>query len=277
MFEVGIHLPQYGRVAGAEAIGRAAKLAEERGFAGLWVSDHLVQPADQNYPSPYLYDPMVTLTWAAALTSEIGLGTSVLVAPQHNPLEAANQLASLDNLSGGRLTVGVGVGWSAGEYAALGYDFGDRGDRLDEMLDLWRTVWSDDPATFHGRFTHFDDLRVLPQPAHDIPIWVGGSGPRARRRAVEKGDGFHLIGLGPDEVRAPIEALRAERPEPEFTISLRTGWDPQGMDPDRIRDERDRYEAAGVSYVVAAPWRNDLDDWLRSMELLADLVGLEPR
>ena len=277
MFEVGIHLPQYGRVAGAEAIGRAAKLAEERGFAGLWVSDHLVQPVAQDYPSPYLYDPMVTLTWAAALTSEIGLGTSVLVAPQHNPLEAANQLASLDNLSGGRLTVGVGVGWSAGEYAALGYDFGDRGDRLDEMLDLWRTVWRDDPATFHGRFTHFDDLRVLPQPAHDIPIWVGGSGPRARRRAVEKGDGFHLIGLDPDEVRVPIEALRAERPEPEFTISLRTGWDPQGMDHDRIRDEHERYEAAGVSYVVAAPWRNDLDDWLRSMELLADLVGLEPR
>ncbi len=78
-------------------------------------------------------------------------------------------------------------------------------------------------------------------------------------------------------MRAPIEALRAERPEPEFTISLRTGWDPQGMDHDRIRDERERYEAAGVSYVVAAPWRNDLDDWLRSMELLADLVGLEPR
>ena len=277
MLQVGIHLPQYGRVAGAEAIGRAAKLAEERGFAGLWVSDHLVQPADQDYPSPWLYDPMVTLTWAAALTSAIGLGTSVLVAPQHNPLEAANQLASLDNLSGGRLTVGVGVGWSAGEYAALGYEFGDRGDRLDEMLDLWRTVWRDDPATFHGRFTHFEDLRVLPQPAHDIPVWVGGAGPRAHRRAVEKGDGFHLIGLDPDEVRTPIEALRAERPEPGFTISLRTGWDPQGMDHDRIRDERERYESAGVSYVVAAPWRNDLDDWLRSMELLADLVGLEPR
>ena len=277
MIEVGIHLPQYGRVAGAEAMGRAARFAEARGFAGLWVSDHLVQPADQGYPSPYLFDPLVALTWAAAQTSSIGLGTSVLVAPQHNPLELANQLASLDHLSGGRLTVGVGVGWSAGEYAALGYEFGDRGDRLDEMLDLWRVVWRDDPASFHGRFTSFDDLRVLPKPAHEIQIWVGGSGPRARRRAVEKGDGFHLIGLDPDEVRAPIEALRAERPDPGFRISLRTGWDPQGMDHGRIRDERERYEAAGVSYVVAAPWRNDLDAWLRSMEQLADLVGLEPR
>lgn len=78
-------------------------------------------------------------------------------------------------------------------------------------------------------------------------------------------------------MRAPIEALRAERPEPAFTISLRTGWDPRGMEHDRIRDERERYEAAGVGYVVAAPWRNALDDWLRSMEELADLVGLDPR
>lgn len=186
MFEVGIHLPQYGRVAGAEAIGRAAKLAEERGFAGLWVSDHLVQPADQNYPSPYLYDPMVTLTWAAALTSEIGLGTSVLVAPQHNPLEAANQLASLDNLSGGRLTVGVGVGWSAGEYAALGYDFGDRGDRLDEMLDLWRTVWRDDPATFHGRSPTSTTCGCCPSPptksrSGSAARGPGPAGGRSRR------------------------------------------------------------------------------------------------
>jgi len=90
VLEVGIHLPQYGPVAAAESIGRAARFAEERGFAGLWVSDHLVQPADQGYPSPYLFDPMVTLTWAAAVTSTIGLGTSVLVAPQHNPLELAN-------------------------------------------------------------------------------------------------------------------------------------------------------------------------------------------
>jgi probable F420-dependent oxidoreductase len=270
--QVGIHLPQYGRVSGPGAITRAAAHAEDLGFAGLWVSDHIVQPAAQDYPSPYLYDPLVTLTWAAAVTERVGLGTSVLVVPQHNPLELANSLASLDSLSGGRLTVGVGVGWSKGEFEALGYDFADRGERTDEILRLWRTVWEDDPATFHGTHHRFDDLRVLPKPAHRIPIWVGGSGARAHRRAVELGDGFHLIGMTPDEARSPIERLRAERPEPEFTISLRTGWDPQGMDHDRIRAERDGYEEAGIGYVVAAPWRTDPDDWLRSMDLLADLV-----
>lgn len=277
MFDVGIHLPQFGRASGPDAIARAARLAEDRGFAGLWVSDHVVQPAAQDYPSPYLFDPLVALTWAAALTSEIGLGTSVLVVPQRSALELANSLASLDQLSGGRLTVGVGVGWSEGEYAALGQSFGDRGDRLDEALDLWRVVWRDDPASFEGRFTSFQDLRVLPRPAHEIPVWVGGSSPRSRRRAIERGDGFHLIGLTPDEVVAPITELRAARPEPDFRISLRTGWDPQGMDRDRIRTEREAYASAGVDYVVAAPWQTDIDSWLRSMEQLADLVDLTPR
>jgi probable F420-dependent oxidoreductase len=277
MFDVGIHLPQFGRASSPDAIARAARLAEDRGFAGLWVSDHVVQPAAQDYPSPYLFDPLVALTWAAAITSEIGLGTSVLVVPQRSALELANSLASLDQLSGGRLIVGVGVGWSEGEYAALGQRFGDRGDRLDEALDLWRVVWRDDPASFEGEFTSFRDLRVLPQPAHEIPVWVGGSSARSRRRAIERGDGFHLIGLTPDEVVAPIAELRAARPEPGFRISLRTGWDPQGMDPDRIRAEREAYAAAGVDYVVAAPWRTDVDSWLRSMEQLADLVDLTPR
>lgn len=276
MLDLGIHLPQFGRAAGPQAIARAARHAEELGYAGVWVSDHVVQPASQDYPSPYLFDPIVTLTWAAAVTDTIGLGTSVLVAPQHAPLEMANTLASLDALSGGRLTVGVGVGWSAGEFEALGQSFHDRGKRLDEILDLWRTVWRDDPATFGGRHVSFEDLRVLPKPAHDIAIWVGGSGAAARRRAVERGDGFHLIGVTPDELKGPIAELRASRPEPEFVISLRTGWDPQGMDPDRISAECEAYEEAGVEYVVAAPWRNDLDGWLRSMDLLAEIIGLTP-
>ncbi|KAA0232215.1 MAG: F420-dependent glucose-6-phosphate dehydrogenase [Acidimicrobiales bacterium] len=277
MLHLGIHLPQFGRAAGPTSITRAARHAEELGYTGLWVSDHVVQPASQSYPSPYLFDPLVTLTWAAAVTTEIGLGTSVLVAPHHAPLEMANTLASLDALSGGRLTVGVGVGWSAGEFEALGQGFHDRGKRLDEIIDLWRTVWRDDPTTFHGRYVSFEELRVLPKPAHDIDIWVGGSGERARRRAVQRGEGFHFIGVTPDELRDPIAELRSARPEPDFVISLRTGWDPQGMDPDRIRAESQDYEAAGVTYVVAAPWRHDLDSWLRSMELLAEIIGLTPR
>jgi probable F420-dependent oxidoreductase len=274
---IGSHLPQYGRVASADAITRAAQHAEALGFSDVWVSDHIVHPAAQPYPSPFLYDPLLTLTWAAAATERVGLGTSVLVLPQHNPLTLANTLASLDALSMGRVTVIAGVGWSKAEFDALGYSFADRGRRTDEMLTLLRASWRDDPVSFHGEFSSFDDIRVLPKPAHEIPIWIGGSSERANARGIRAGDGFQLIGVTPLEARAPVERLRAGRPEPSFTISLRTGWDPLGMEPDRIRRELDEFAEAGIQHVVSAPWRTDLDEWLRAMEQLAAIANLESR
>lgn len=270
----GIHLPQYGRVASGESVARAARHAEDLGFSDVWVSDHVVHPAEQTYPSPFLLDPFATLSWAAAVTSTVELGTSVLVVPQHNPLWLANHLATVDTMSGGRLIVGAGVGWSQREYEALGHSFADRGRRLDEILDLLRAAWTDDPTSFHGTFYDFDDIRFLPKPARRIPIWIGGGVEAAFRRAVDKGDGFHVVGLEPAEVAPIVERLRRDRPAGSFTISARTGWDPQGMDPDLIRRERDEFEAAGVQHMVAAPWQKDLDGWLRSMDQLAALVGL---
>ncbi len=269
---VGIHLPQFGRASSPAAITEAAQLAEALGFADVWVSDHVAIPATQDYPSPYLYDPLLTLTWAAAATERVGLGTSVLVVPQHNPLALANALASLDALSGGRLTIGAGVGWSAAEFAALGHSFADRGRRMDEMLDVLRACWGPDPVDFDGQFVHLDAMKVQPKPAHRIPIWVGGGSEPAYRRAAERGDGFHAIGLDPDGAARVVERMRRDRPESSFTISLRTGWDPQGMEPDQIRRERDAFELAGIQHVVGAPWRNDAASWMRSMELLAELV-----
>ena len=271
----GIHLPQFGRAASAEAITRAARHAEALGFADVWVSDHVVQPAGQGYPSPYLYDPLMTLSWAAAATERIGLGTSVLIAAQYQPLWLANALATLDVLSGGRLKLGVGVGWSEGEFDALGQDFHTRGRRTDEILDILRACWTTDPTSYEGTYYSFHDMRVLPKPAHPIEIWIGGGSEPAYRRAATHASGFHLIGLKPDTVAEPIARLRRDHPDPAtFVISLRTGWDPQGMDPSEIAAERDAFEAAGVQYVVAAPWRTDLDAWLESMTQLAHIVGL---
>ena len=274
---VGSHLPQYGRMAGTDAITRAARHAEALGFSDVWVSDHIVHPASQSYPSPRLYDPLTTLTWAAASAPTIGLGTSVLVLPQHNALALANSLASLDALSGGRLTIAAGVGWSKAEFDALQWPFENRGRRMDEIIRVLRTCWSEDPASFDGEFWNFDDLRVLPKPAHPIPIWIGGSSERAYRRGVELGDGFQLIGITPEQAVEPIRRLREVRPDESFTISLRTGWDPLGMEPDLIRRELDGFAAAGIQHVVSAPWRTTLDEWLQSMELLAETTGLEPR
>lgn len=268
---LGIHLPQYGRAASPDAIRRVAIRAEALGFADVWVSDHVVQPVDQGYPSPYLFEPLLTLGWAAAVTDRVRLGTSVLVVPQYHPLVLANSLASLDHLSGGRLTVAAGVGWSRAEYDALGQDFTSRGARLDEALDIFRIVWRDDPATFRGDHYVFDDLRVLPKPIGEIPIWIGGSSDAALRRA-KRNDGYQGISTSPDELAPVIARLRAERPGDDFTISYRTGWDPQGMDPVQIVDEAAAYAEIGVSHVVAAPWRTDADAWIASMERLVELV-----
>lgn len=275
---LGIHLPQYGRAASPDAIAAVATRAEQLGFADVWVSDHIIRPAAQQYPAAFLYDPLLTLAWAAAATERVGIGTSVLVVPQYHPLALANSLASLDRLSGGRLIAAAGVGWSAAEFEALGQDFSNRGARMDEAIDIMRLVWSEDPATFHGAHYSFDDLRVQPQPEGRIPIWIGGSSRPAHERAIARGDGFQAISTQPEELAPIIERIRAEVREQgdrPFTVSYRTGWDPQGMDPAQIRDECEAYAEAGVEHVVAAPWRNDADDWIRSMELLVEIVQPE--
>ena len=274
---IGIHLPQYGSALGGDAVRRVARAAEEMGFADLWVSDHVCHPVEQTYPSPYLLDPFTTLAWGAAVTEHIGLGTSVLVLPLHEPVWTAKALASLDVMSAGRLTIAVGAGWSEREYESVGVPFATRGARLAECIEILRTCWRDDPATYAGTHYRFREIRVVPRPQRPIPIWVGGGSDVAFRRGVTVGDGFHLIGLTPEQAAAHVTRLRRDRPEDAFTISLRTGWDPQGMDPDLIRREHDAFAAAGIQHVVCAPWRTTADDWLRSMELLAGLVGLAPR
>jgi probable F420-dependent oxidoreductase len=271
---VGVHLPQFGRAAVAGAMQRVAARAEELGFDDVWVSDHLVVPADQRYPPPFLCDPLVSLAFAAAATTRIGIGTSVLVAPQYpSPLAVANSLATLDHLSGGRLTLGLGIGWSAAEYRALGAPFSDRGERLEEIIALFRTVWTDDPATHEGRFYPFSDIRLLPKPAHPVPIWLGGTSDAAMERATRLADGYHGIGLEPVAAAALVTRLRDRRPEHTFTISLRIRWDAKAEQAE-VKEALAGYEEAGIQHLLYAPERGDLDTWLASVEQLASQVGL---
>src|SRR5206468_3385054 len=143
----GIHLPQYGRAAGADGITRAAKQAEELGFADVWVSDHLAVPSGAPYPPPFLFEPLITLTWAAAATQRVRLGTSVIVLPYRHPLHLAKELASLDVLAGGRLLLGAAAGWLEAEFDALGVPFAERGARTDEAIDALRACWEQRPTT----------------------------------------------------------------------------------------------------------------------------------
>ena len=123
----------------------------------------------------------------------------------------------------------------------------DRGERLDEAIDLFRRAWVEDPFSFHGRFTSFDDLRLLPKPSRPIPIWIGGGSEPAYRRAAARGDGFQAVGLSPEAAGPVVARIRRDHPAADFPISLRTGWDPQGMDPGRIGEEHAAFAEAGSS------------------------------
>jgi len=265
----GIHLPQYGRAAGPEGITRAARQAEDLGFHDVWVSDHLAVPAASPYPPAFLFEPLITLTWAAAATEHIGLGTSVLVLPYRHPVHLAKELASLDLLSEGRLVVGAAAGWLEGEFDALGVPFAERGPRTDEALDVLRAIWDgDQPVDFDGRFTTLEQMRIVPTPGRRVPIWIGGSSAPALRRAVARGDGWQGSFEKPDATAAIVARLRAERPDADFVISMRVDWDGLADEPDRLRRRLAGYADAGVDHIVTSVRQTDLESWMRSVEVL---------
>ncbi len=269
----GIHLPQFGRAASAEAIRKVAQHAEELGLDDVWVSDHQLIPAEGSGLPASLFDPLTPLTWAAAATQRVGLGTSVLVVPLYSGTLLANTLASLDQLSGGRVILGAGVGWLEAEFLAAGVSIHERGARMDENLDLLRACWTEDPITFEGRWHELRDVRMQPQPARQIPIWIGGSGEQALRRAVERGDGFHAVRRNPAAMVPVISRLRRDRPEPEFTISVRCDWKGLTTESETIRRELEAYREAGVQHVMTIPVHRTLDEWLRATEHLALLFA----
>ena len=266
---IGVHLPQIGRKAGPEAIRRAAVQAEELGFDDVWTSEHIIVPEGAPYPpSAIFYDPVLSLTWAAAFTRRVGLGTSVLVLPMRHPLPLAKELATLQNLSEGRLILGAGVGWLEAEFAALGVPFRERGRRMDEGIAMMRAVWSEDPVSFPARTIPavIDRMRSLPQPVKSIPIWIGGSSEAALNRAMRL-DGWHGSRVSPEEAGPIVVRLRTARPDPGFAISVRYGWD--GKDDGALAARLAGYRAAGVGHVLAEPAERALDDWLAAVERIA--------
>ncbi len=270
----GVHLPQSGPAASARAIRAVARQAEELGFSDVWVSDHLALPKDAAYPpSSYILEPLIALTWAAAATERVGLGTSVLVLPMRPPVLLAKMLGSLDLMSGGRVILGAAGGWLAEEFAALGVPFDERGVRTDETIDLLRRCWTDDPIDAMAPTTGvtMNAMRVKPQPERSVPIWVGGHSERALRRAVEVGDGWHGAFQTPEKTAELTNRLRRDRPEASFTLSMRPSWDALRDGAEQIERELEQYMAAGIQHIVAEPLQRDQDGWLRCTEAFAKI------
>ncbi len=283
----GITLPHYGPNATWDGIQRAAVQADRLGYASVWVTDHILVPRANVEPYGNIFEPAVTLALIAHLAPRALLGFSVLVMPMRNPVLTAKQVASIDAATSGRVILGVGVGWNAQEYANLGYNFHNRGKRLDEDIQLLRTLWSNNAVTFDGKYTHIADGYSSPLPTPEgIPIWVGGNRESSWHRAAKFGDGWQSTGASPEEMAEGARRIRefgAARPitlsarlsidfdpnvSPEFTYLGNKRHRLTGT-PDYIRTRLHEYANVGLEHIVLTFPFDNLDIGLSQMEQFA--------
>lgn len=302
----GFTIPGRGPLATPERLGIIARKGEEFGFDALLTGDHILVPKNISSPYPYTeggefpgsssgesMEQITLLSYIAGQTSKIRLVTSVLIVPHRNPLIAAKSLATLDVLSGGRLVVGVGVGWMREEFEALGLPpFEERGAVTDEYIRAFKVLWTEDDPHFEGKYISFDDITFLPKPVQKPhpPIWVGGESRPALRRTAELADGWYPLGSNPtfpmgtpDELKAGLDRLaqyaqRFDRDPKTIETIYRThqfeltkdagGADrlPFVGDADQIAGDIRRYQDMGVTTMV---W-----DFLRQTDDLDQMLGL---
>jgi alkanesulfonate monooxygenase SsuD/methylene tetrahydromethanopterin reductase-like flavin-dependent oxidoreductase (luciferase family) len=257
---LGVNVPNFGPGTNPDVLRRWALTVEGLGFDLLMMSDHIVVTPDvaQQYPAPF-YEPFTTLSWLAGVTRRIRLGTTVLIVPYRHPLLIARMAANLNDLSGGRLVLGVGVGWARQEFDALGVPFGERGRLIDEHLLTIRAAWRDDGDYRSGQ----------------IPVWIGGNSDAAVRRAVRLGDAWHPLRFTPGwmaEAAARLKASAAEqqRAQPALMprMALRLTQMPITDDDrlaghgtiDQIAEDLDQLRSLGAGTVVLDPFNGDLQE-----------------
>ncbi len=303
---IGFTLPQVGPIASPQAIVRTAQRAEALGYDSLWVLDRLLYPVkpqtpypatpDGSLPDAYkrVFDPLETLTFAAAHTRRIAVGTSVLDMPYYNPVILARHLTTLDVLSGGRLRVGFGQGWSKDEFDVTGIVPKDRGRRADEFLQVLKAIWTTDPVEFHGRFFHVPKAFIQPKPVQKPhpPIYLAAYAPAALKRAATLADGWNPAGVPLDGLKQMAAGLKsmaqaAGKDPTAFEIVVRANLavtpSPLGQDRgmfsgtlDQITDDIGAIKTFGANELffdpLFSPGVHTEDDFLGMMDQIRQLV-----
>jgi probable F420-dependent oxidoreductase len=282
---IGFSLHNNWGVEDVQALIELACRTEALGFASVWVHDHVFNAGHvftRIGRKPY-YEPLTLLSYVAARTQRVGLGTSVLVLPYHNPIRLAKTAATLDVLSGGRLTLGVGVGGVESESNALGSPYAERGAITDEAIAIMKELWTQDDPRFAGKYYRFSGMPFSPKPLQQphIPLLIGGNSRAAIRRAVRLGDGWHPFALSPEALRQGIgylweqaQVIGRDVAEVPVSVSLPLGrptarGDALGTDPGAIVRKAQAFASIGVQTLVIPGHTGDMAEILPVMDMLA--------
>jgi probable F420-dependent oxidoreductase len=292
----GVQLPNYGPISAPDVIAHAAAGAERLGYHSVWTNDHVIVPAGMAHYDR-IFESLTTLTWVAAHTQRIRIGTSVLILAQRDAVLTAKQLATLDVLSGGRLIVGLGAGYVAEEFALLGATYEHRGARLEAQIETMRSLWRGDTSVAVGEKT-FPNVAFGPVPAQggDVPLWLAGTSDRALARAARHADAWHPAHITPSRVKERSRRLEelAGRHIPtalKLRIFIRRGKDAGTRPPvgsrrgdaelmgtiEEIRDQITAYDDAGVETLVVAFPHQSNREYERDLEEFAHGVATKFR
>ena len=293
---LGVCLPNFpfGARPSREAIVEVALAAERLGYDSVWATDHLLVPSDMPRFGR-IFESVSTLAYLGGVTSRVRLGTSVLVVALRNAIEVAKQAATIDELTGGRLVLGVAAGYAEREFAALGASFHDRGSHLDEAIGVMRTLWTNPEPRADGPRYRFAEVLFDPRPAQPggVPIWVGGNSAAAIDRAARLGDAWHPDGLSSAEIAEGIASLRAATPAGRHvgvslrrSLDLRPGVGPgggasgSGEQPlrgiDEVRAELRTLADLSVDQVVCQFEHASVAEHLDQLGVLAGELELDP-
>ena len=287
--DYGLVLPAMGEDASPDGIAATAELAERHGFTDVWGTDHVLVPQAAAESYGRIYELITTLAWVAGRFRRVRVGASVLIAPMRNAVLIAKELATLDDLSDGRLIVGLGAGWSADEFENLGMGdrFHARGAYLDETVAMLRHLWSGSREPFHGRFHQLEDFVFgpLPRQGAGLPIWIGGRSEPALQRVGRLADAYHASATSPTSYAERIPVIRAAaeaagRPMPRLSGRVRVELDGPGPEgyyamhgsPEEIAGEIRRYAELGVTHLALAFPELDRRGLARSIRRFATKV-----
>ena len=304
--KIGFALPNIGPAANAEAVAKVAQRAEALGYDSLWTIERLLWPVKPQTPYPatpdgslpegykHSLDPVEALTYAAALTKRIGLGTSVLDIPYYNPITLARRLTTLDYLSNGRLRVGLGLGWSKDEMDATGADMTKRGAMADEFLQVLKAIWTTNPVEFHGQFYTVPKSFIGPKPVQKPhpPIYMAAFAPAALKRVATMTDGWNPTGIPAEGMAQMFGAIKqmakdAGRDPSSLAMIVRANLSitekPLGKDRaifsgtlEQIKEDTAACKKIGASEVhfdiTFSAEAESLNGWFTTMEKIRQLV-----